>query len=215
MQSSLTWNRSAFVNKSLIYAEKGGHGAWHQVAKCLWASESDLSGWAILEPHYKNLHSFFVKFLGVKTLSLELVYSELDRLGSSSDTNRDQVEPNIWILNAYISEGALPTDANMLLGRRIFPVRYPDGHVQLEKATTEFAIVDRIQLGDIFKPLAKTLDFDLDQVRRLGPTLSWLGLRTKYLSEAVREASRVQGASKEPLSAPARSIRPRAHALYR
>ncbi|KAJ4314945.1 hypothetical protein N0V84_008639 [Fusarium piperis] len=146
---------------------------------------------------------------------MELVYGELDRLGSSSDTTRDQVEPNIWILNSYISEGSLPPDANMLLGRRIFPVRYPDGHVQLEKATAEFAIVDRMQLGDIFKPMAKTLDFDLDQVRRLGPTLSWLELRTRYLSEAVREVSRVQGASKEPLSTPARSIKPRAHALYR
>ncbi|KAI8721773.1 hypothetical protein NCS52_00319800 [Fusarium sp. LHS14.1] len=207
--------KSVFINKSLIYAEKGGHGAWHQVSKCLWASETELSGWAILEPHYKDLYKFFVKFLGVKTLSLDLVYGELDRLGSSSDTTRDQVEPNFWILNSYISDGALPSDTNMLLCRRIFPVRYPDGHVQLEKATTEWAIVDRMQLGDIFKPLAKTLDFDLDQVRRLSPTLSWLGLGARYLSEAVREVSRVQGASKEPLSTTARSIKPRAHALYR
>lgn len=185
------------------------------MSKCLWASETELSGWAILEPHYKDLHKFFVKFLGVKTLSLELVYGELDRLGSSSDATRDQVEPNIWILNSYILEGALPPDPSILLGRRIFPVRYPDGHVQLEKATTEFAIVDRTQLGDIFRPIAKTLDFDLDQVRRLEPTLIWLGLGTRYLSEAVREVSLVQGASKEPLSTTARSIKPRAHALYR
>ncbi|KAJ4190313.1 hypothetical protein NW755_005455 [Fusarium falciforme] len=207
--------KSVFVNKNLIYAEKGGHGTWHQVARCLWASESELPGWAILEPHYKDLYKFFVNFLGVKTLSVELVYSELDRLGSFSNTTRDQVEPNIWILNSYISAGSQPPDPKTLLGRRILPVRYPDGHIQLEKATTEFAIVDRTHLGDVFKPMAKTLDFDLDQVRRLGPTLIWLGLGARYLSEAVRELSRVQGASKEPLSTPARSIKPRAHALYR
>ncbi|RSL98875.1 hypothetical protein CEP52_010095 [Fusarium oligoseptatum] len=207
--------KSGFVNKSLIYVEKGGHGAWHQVSKCLWASENELPGWAIIKPYYKGLYKFFVEFLGVKTLTLELVYGELDRLGSNPDTTRDQIEPNIWILNSYISEGFLPPNANMLLGKRIFPVRYPDGHVQLEKATMEFAVVDRAQLGDIFKAMAKTLDFDLDQIRRLGPTLMWLGLGTRYLSEAVREVSRVQGASKEPLSTPARSIEPRAHALYR
>ncbi|RTE73601.1 hypothetical protein BHE90_011964 [Fusarium euwallaceae] len=207
--------KSGFVNKNLIYVEKGGHGAWHQVSKCLWASENELPGWAIIKPYYKSLYKFFVEFLGVKTLTLELVYGELDRLGSSSDTTREQIEPNIWILNSYIAEGFLPPDANMLLGKRIFPVRYPDGHVQLEKATMEFAVVDRAQLGDIFKPMARTLDFDLDQVRRLGPTMSWLGLGTRYLSEAVQEVSRVQGASKEPLSTPARSIKPRAHAFYR
>ncbi|KAL6361994.1 hypothetical protein LRP88_05477 [Fusarium phalaenopsidis] len=207
--------KSVFVNKNLIYAEKGGHGAWHQVAKCLWASESELPGWAILEPHYKELDKFFVNFLGVKTLSVELVYSELDRLGSSSNTTRDQVEPNIWILNSYISAGTQPPDPKTLLGRRIFPVRHPDGHVQLETATAEFAIVDRTQLGDIFKPMAKTLDFGLDQVRRLGPTLNWLGLGMRHLSEAVREVSRIRGASEEPLSTPAWSIKPRAHALYR
>ncbi|RSL50813.1 hypothetical protein CEP53_008668 [Fusarium sp. AF-6] len=207
--------KSGFVNKNLIYVEKGGHGAWHQVSKCLWASENELPGWAIIKPYYKGLYKFFVEFLGVKTLTLELVYGELDRLGSNPDTTRDQIEPNIWILNSYISEGFLPPNANMLLGKRIFPVRYPDGHVQLEKAMMEFAVVDRAQLGDIFKAMAKTLDFDLDQIRRLGPTLMWLGLGTRYLSEAVREVSRVQGASKEPLSTPARSIEPRAHALYR
>ncbi|KAJ3467638.1 hypothetical protein MRS44_005202 [Fusarium solani] len=186
--------KSVFVNKNLIYAEKGGHGAWHQVAKCLWASESELPGWAILEPHYRDLYKFFVNFLGVKTLS---------------------VEPNIWILNSYISAGSQPPDPKTLLGRRIFPVRYPDGHVQLETARAEFAIIDRTQLGDIFKPMAKTLDFDLDQVRRLGPTLNWLGLGMRHLSEAVREVSRIRGASEEPLSTPAWSIKPRAHALYR
>ncbi|UPK97203.1 hypothetical protein LCI18_008138 [Fusarium solani-melongenae] len=207
--------KSTFVNKNLIYAEKDGHGAWYQVAECLWASKSDFTGWAILEPHYKDLHKFFVEFLGVKVLSLELVYKELDLLGSSSDTTRDQVEPNIWLLNSFLSAKAQPLDAKTLLTRRIFPVRYPDGHVQLEKATVEFAIVNRAQLGHIFKPMTKTLDFDLDQVRRLRPTLSWLGLGTRYISEAIWEVSRVQGASKEPLSNPARGIKPRAHALYR
>lgn len=169
----------------------------------------------VLEPYYKDLYKFFVKFLGVQTLSLELVYNELDLLGSSSDTTRDQVEPNIWILNWFISTETQLPDAEKLLKRKIFPVRYPDGHVRLEKATTEFVIVDRVQLGDIFKPMAKTLDFNLDQVRRLGPTLSWLGFGTRYLSEVVEEVSRVQGASKEPLSTPLRCIKPKAHALYR
>ncbi|RSL92134.1 hypothetical protein CDV31_015293 [Fusarium ambrosium] len=207
--------KSAFVNRRLIYAEKGGCGGWHQVAECLWASEIDLPGWAIVEPHYQDLENFFVEFLGVKTLSLELVYNELDRLGSSSDTTREEIEPTIWSLNSYLSAGVQPPDAKKLLDRRIFPVRYPDGHVQLEKATVEFAIVDREQLGDIFKPRAKTLDFDLDQVRMLEPTLTWLGLGERYLSEAVQEVSRVQSPSKEPLSTPERSIKPRAHALYR
>lgn len=185
------------------------------MAQCLWACKSGLPGWTILEPRYKDLHEFFVKFLGVKTLTLELVHSELDRLGSSSDTTRDQVEPILWTLNSFISAGGHTPDAKTLLDRQIFPVRYPDGHVRLEKASAEFAIVDRRPLGDIFKHKVKTLDLDLDQVRRLGPTLSWLGLGARYLSEAVREVSQVQGDDKELLSSPERSIKHRAHALYR
>ncbi|RSL61952.1 hypothetical protein CEP54_005994 [Fusarium duplospermum] len=201
--------------QELLRPIKGGCDGWHQVAECLWASEIDLPGWAILEPYYEDLENFFVEFLGVKTLSLELVYRELNRLGSSSDTAREEIEPNIWSLNSFLSAGVQPPDAKTLLDRRIFPVRYPDGHVRLEKATVEFAIVDREQLGDIFKPRAKTLDFDLDEVRMLEPTLTWLGLGERCLSEAVQEVSRVQGPSKEPLSTPERSIKPRAHALYR
>ncbi|KAM0421093.1 hypothetical protein ACHAPT_011164 [Fusarium lateritium] len=207
--------RSDFANKSLIYAENEGHGSWHQATQCMWGNEGELPGLTTLESHYKDLQDFFVDFLGVKDLSLELVYRELDRLGSSLDATRDQIEPYIWILNSYISAGSQPQDATTLLDRRIFPVRYPDGHVELGKAEVEFAIVDRAQLGEMFKPLVKTLDFDLDQVRRLGPTLNWLGLEARYLSEAVREISRVEGPSNEPLSAPERSIKPRAHALYR
>ncbi|KAL2690097.1 hypothetical protein Neosp_004165 [[Neocosmospora] mangrovei] len=207
--------KRAFASRKLIYAEKEGCGGWYPVAECLWASKWDLPRWAILEPIYKDLRDFFVNFLGVKTLSLQLVYNELDYLGSSSYTTRAQIEPNIWLLNSYLSAGSQPSDAKMLLDRKIFPVRYPDGHVQLETAMVEFAIVDRAQLGDIFKPRAKTLNFDLDQVRMLEPTLRWLGLRERYLSEVVREVSRVQGASKEPLSTPERSFKPRAHALYR
>ncbi|KAJ3536592.1 hypothetical protein NM208_g6651 [Fusarium decemcellulare] len=208
--------KSSFTKTNLIYTgDDGGFNGWHHISECLWSSETEIYGLTTLEPHYEALYDFFVNFLGVKTLDLGLIYDELVRLGSSSEATREEIERHIWILNSFIPAAAQLPDARKLLGSKILPVRYPDGEVKLESPGIEFIVVDRASLGDIFKPLVKTLDFNLEQVRKLEPTLKWLGLETRYLSDVFWEDSRVESPSKQPLSSPRRRISPKAHALYR
>ncbi|KAF5006291.1 hypothetical protein FDECE_7322 [Fusarium decemcellulare] len=207
--------KSLFTESHLIYTGDGGDGGWHHISECLWSSETEIHGLTTLEPRYEALYNFFVNFLGVKTLDLGLIYDELVRLGSSSEATREEIERHIWILNSFIPATAQLPDARKLLKSNVLPVRYPGGEVKLESPETEFVVVDRASLGDIFKPLVKTLDFNLEQVRKLGPTLKWLGLETRYLSDVFWEDSRVESPSKQPLSSPRRRISPKAHALYR
>ncbi|KAM0556994.1 hypothetical protein ACHAPJ_005673 [Fusarium lateritium] len=203
-----------FSNKSLIYSDKA-NGSWHNASQCLWSNETEMHGWAILESHYTDLRGFFVEFLGVKTLSLELVYNELVQLGSSSDTTVDQVKSNIWTLNSFIAIPSKHPDADKLLKSKILPVKYPQGPETLCDFTADFVIVDRRHLGSLFEHRVPTLGFTFDEVRQLEPTISWLGLGTRFLSRRVTESSRVEGASKEPLSSRKRRIAPKAQALYR
>ncbi|KAJ4254455.1 hypothetical protein NW762_010053 [Fusarium torreyae] len=203
-----------FSKKSLIYSDKES-GSWHKTSQCLWSSETEMHGWAILESHYTDLRGFFVDFLGVKTLSLELVYNELLQLGSASDTTVDQVKANIWTLNSFIAIPSKRPDVDRLLNSKILPVKHPQGHETLCDFTADFVIVDRMHLGSLFKNRVPTLGFTFDEVRRLESTISWLGLATRFLSRRVTESSRVEGAGKKPLSSRNRRIAPKAHALYR
>lgn len=144
-----------------------------------------------------------------------MVCQELVQLGSSPTTTVHQVRPNIWVLNSFLSATTQHPNPKKLYESRIFPVRYPDERIELMSATSEFAIVDRTYLGDIFEPLAKTLAFTFDEVRLLAPTIAWLGLGKRYMSATVIESTRVDVSDRIPLSDPGREIKSKAYALYR
>lgn len=207
--------RQAFVQGNLIYAENNGKGSWYQISQCLWSSDIEIKGRTTLDHHYEDLRGLFVEFLGVNTLNLEMVCDELVQLGSSPTTTVDQVTSNIWVLNSFLSATTRHPKPKKLYEGRIFPVRYPDGRVELMSATSQFAIVDRTYLGDIFKPLVKTLAFTFDEVRLLAPTIAWLGLGTRHMSATVMEYTRVDVSDRIPLSYPGPEIKSKAYALCR
>ncbi|KAF4973514.1 hypothetical protein FSARC_211 [Fusarium sarcochroum] len=151
-----------FSRKSLIYSDKV-NGSWHKTSQCLWSSETEMHGWAILESHYTDLRRFFVELLGVKTLSLELVYNELLQLGSSPDTTINQVKANIWTLNTFITISSTLPDAAKLRNSKILPVKHPQGPETICDSTTDFAIVDRMHLGSLFEHRVPTLGFTFDE----------------------------------------------------
>ncbi|KAM5382550.1 hypothetical protein ACJZ2D_002554 [Fusarium nematophilum] len=204
-----------FSDENLIYAKSGSGSNWHKPSDCIWSSETDLNGTVTLTEHYEDLKGFFVDFVGVKTLTMDMVYQELIRLGSSPEATVKLVKSNLWVLNSFISTSDRLPDTKQLLRRKVFPVRDPGGQVSLQSLATDFIIVDRTHLGDIFRPRVRALDFPFDEVRRLAPTLGWLGMETRYLSRMVKEHSRVDGAGRNPLSSPQRRITPKAYALYR
>lgn len=172
-----------------------------------------------LVEHYEDLECFFVKFLGVKTLTLEMIYDELIRLGSSpTATVADSVD-KIMAMNSYMIDMDPATYPNRekMIKAEVLPIRYPDGSVELASAESDFFIVDRTHLGAMFAAKIQTLDFDSDATCRLRPFIEWLGMDQKYLSSQIREITRVNEEDKQPLGKKyrEREIFSKAHALYR
>ncbi|KAK2601141.1 hypothetical protein N8I77_010611 [Diaporthe amygdali] len=211
--------RDEFSNKALIYRPLGPVPSpkWHCVQGCLWSSSAKISGKVTLSEHYEDLESFFVNFLKVETLNLEIVYRELIRLGGSRNASAADTRDQIMVLNAFLMDidPAEHPNATKLIEAKILPIRKPDQTVSLASAKTEFAIVDRTHLRDIFAAQVKTLDFSFDEVRRLGPFIKFLRQDRKRLSEMVREITTVGEGDKQPLQCRRRQIGPKAHALYR
>ncbi|KAF4976018.1 hypothetical protein FZEAL_7274 [Fusarium zealandicum] len=208
--------KKAFAEEQLIHVNIGNASRWYTAGQCLWSSATQIQGRVALNDLYPDLEDFFVSFLGVQELTLDMAYDELKemsvRVPSPSIT---AVKETIWALNSLlISEVNLPDEEAIFIGK-VFPIKYPNGTVKLQTGRTQFAIADRKSLGDIFAPQAKILDFTLDEVRRLRPFFSWLGLETRYLSSMVREISTVAGGRMDRLQHPDRDIRQKAEGLYR
>ncbi|KAF5714682.1 hypothetical protein FMUND_7251 [Fusarium mundagurra] len=216
MEVDTTKLRKTFAEEPLIYFNVGNVSRWYTVGECLWSSATQIRGRVALNDLYPDLEDFFVSFLGVQELTLDMAYDELKEMGSRvPPPSVAAVKETIWALNSLLDTTADPPDEEPIFRGTVFPVRYPNKSVKLQSGRTQFAIADRKALGDIFGPQAKMLDFTLDEVRRLRPFLSWLDLEKRYLSTSVREISTVAGGRMDELQYPDRDIRQKATGLFR
>ncbi|KAG8677589.1 hypothetical protein FPOAC2_03723 [Fusarium poae] len=208
--------RKAFAEEKLIYSNVGNVSHWYTVSECLWSSATQIRGKVALNDLYPDLEDFFVNFLGVQELTLSMAYDELKEMGNRIPSPPiAAVKDTIWALNSLLVTADRQPDERPVLKGTVFPVKYPNGSFKLQSCRTEFAIVDRKALGDIFGTRAKTLDFTLDEVRRLQPFLSWLNMGSRYLSTSVREISTVASEHMNRLQSPDREIKQKADGLYR
>ncbi|TXC00522.1 hypothetical protein FocTR4_00008130 [Fusarium oxysporum f. sp. cubense] len=216
MEADTTKLRKTFAEESLIYFNVGNVSRWYTVGECLWSSATQIRGRVALNDLYPELEGFFVSFLGVQELTLDMAYDELKEMGSRvPPPSVAAVKETIWALNSLLDTTADPPDEEPIFRGTVFPVRYPNKSVKLQSGMTQFAIADRKALGDIFAPQAKMLDFSLDEVRRLRPFLSWLDLDSRYLSTSVREISTVAGGLMDKLQYRDREFRQKADGLFR
>jgi hypothetical protein len=159
-----------------------------------------------------------VDVLGVKTLTLQMVYGKLERLGGSnlpSISEISEVKSTWTAFHSLLSQADNKPDPAMLLKGRIFPVKYPDGHVDLCSATSPFVIIDRKQHGVLFSGKAMILDYSFEEVYQIQATIKWAGLDTRYTSVAVKEVSTIVGGSKTAVSNPDHDLKSKAHGLCR
>ncbi|GLA20578.1 hypothetical protein AnigIFM62618_009153 [Aspergillus niger] len=204
--------RKRFVEDPLIYVAPN----WYTTPECLWSTATSIPGRTALNDHYQDLKEFFVDLLGVQTLTLEMVVEKLRDQGRTGSSSVDEVKSTIWTLNSLLqSEQASIVPPDQVLDSAVFPVRFPQGGVQLQTSASTFAIADRKHLLSHFSPKAKLLDFEVDEVPRLEPFLQWTGLKDRYLSSCIKEITMVGGDDARPLSNPGRDIRRKAHGLLR
>ncbi|PWY95999.1 hypothetical protein BO94DRAFT_601049 [Aspergillus sclerotioniger CBS 115572] len=203
--------RYCFANERLIYVASG----WYTVPECLWSTCTSISGRTALNDHYHGLREFFVDFLGVQRLTMQMVVERLRDLGLTS-SSVDSVKETMWTLNALIqTDDSDIFSPEAILNSAVFPVRSPQGGVQLQTYAAAFGIADRKHLLSHFSSKAKLLDFEVDEIPRLEPFILWSGLWDRYLSCCVKEITMVDRDAARPLSNPDRDIRPKAHGLLR
>ncbi|KAL3264491.1 hypothetical protein ABHI18_000706 [Aspergillus niger] len=204
--------RKRFVEDPLIYVAPN----WYTTPECLWSTATSIPGRTALNDHYQDLKEFFVDLLGVQTLTLEMVVEKLRDQGRTGSSSVDEVKSTIWTLNSLLqSEQASIVPPDQVLDSAVFPVRFPQGGVQLQTSASTFAIADRKHLLSHFSSKAKLLDFEVDEVPRLEPFLRWTGLKDRYLSSCIKEITMVGGDDARPLSNPGRDICRKAHGLLR
>lgn len=210
-------NRQDFETHSLIFVQnEANQYRWVRPSECIWSSATEIQDRTSLNTYYDDkLEDFFVDILGVPRLDVNMVYDELLRVHPSRTTGK-QVKDLIWQMNALLREGEEPNGTSeKLLRIPVLPVRYANGDVKLCSSENEFAIIDRRPLEELFRGKVKFLDFNLGEVHKLEPFLSWAGLRGRFLSRLIREISVVEGYSAFPISDSSRDIAQKAQALTR
>ncbi|KAK4235362.1 hypothetical protein C8A03DRAFT_36794 [Achaetomium macrosporum] len=204
-----------FEDKGLILAVKNGQTGWYKTSECLWSSTTTIRGKVTLNDEYEELRDFFVDRLGVRTLTLQMVFDEL--LRTTPGTPVDEVKHTLWSFNALLQIEPDRPSPKRLLRARIFPVRCGDDAPVLKSTRTDFALIDREHLAEKFWGKINVLDFTLEQVRQLQPFIEWAGLQPRYLSAAVKQITSrpPEGGRTRPISVPERNLKGKAHALLR
>lgn len=167
-----------------------------------------------LNDAYEDLADFFTEFIGVRTLTLQMVHDKLVEQGNRQ-SSPEQIKETIWLLNSYMESDSNLPDRTQVLQAKVFPVRHPNGAVELCSSVVGFGISDRKHLSDLFANRVKLLDFDVNEIARLEPFLQWTGLDKRYLSSSVKEISMVRGDSHGSLTSPERNIARKAYGLLR
>jgi hypothetical protein len=171
----------------MIYVNTNGRHRWFKVSECLWASATSIRDRIALNDHYEGLKAFFVTVLGVPELNLAMVLDDLVEKGALRKPQQE-VKDTIWVLNSFLSSQTPTSSPDRILRSCVFPVKDPNGQVALHTSETEFGIIDRQRLRELFTN-AWLLDFTLEEVRLLRPFLRWTGLESRFLSCQVKEIS--------------------------
>jgi hypothetical protein len=156
---------------------------WFAPSECLWTSPVPIDGKAVISDSYpEELKTFFLQRLRISPASLSTLIEELNSMARRSPT-ASGVKRMIWAINAMNPKQG---DLDTLLTSGILPVRRPEPspsrNISFQSCQTDFVVIDRIKLAEIFDGYTAFLDFTLEEVRQLDPFLHSLGLDEKYLS---------------------------------
>jgi hypothetical protein len=168
-----------------------------------------------LDEAYQELKVFFVERLGVRSLTMQMVYNELKDSPSNSvkDTKVAILTLNDFLQSEEGKKGHW--DPNPIKQAKVFPIRYPNGSISLSSVAVDFAIADRDNLRSEFEDKIVLLDYDLENVHRLKPFFTWLKIETLYLSRCVQEVTAITGESGSPITSRKRDLRLKAYYITR
>ncbi|KAJ6789935.1 hypothetical protein PWT90_07563 [Aphanocladium album] len=205
--------KNAFKMSPLIMVPIQGLPSWYKTGDTLWSSSAAIRGKVTLDAHYYKLKAFFVSKLGVKSLTLEMVYDELKHEPQTG--TQEDIRVAMLALSNFLKEERTLLDPAPLRDASIFPVVYGDNEPILRSAKSDFAIADRAHLTEKFRGRIALLSFDMEDIRQLGPFFSWIDLEGRFLSNSVREITTVLPESGRPLQNPDRDLCRKAYYILR
>ncbi|KAI0810036.1 hypothetical protein GGR55DRAFT_679265 [Xylaria sp. FL0064] len=137
-----SWDKFALSEKfrttALIFAQD----EWHTTDICVWSRENSVPGKVQLSQYYSGMESTFIDALGI-TLDLDMAYDFVLTVGASPTATIQQAKEALRRFNSVLSNAKTQPDPIQILRRSIFPVKYPDGSVELSRADlVDFAIAD-------------------------------------------------------------------------
>lgn len=205
--------RHAFQEEPLIFVTSNYQVGWYKTSECLWSSTTSIRGKVTLNEDYEGLEDFFIKTLGVQTLTIQMVYDDL--MGTNSASTIDETVSKIWSLNALLPGNRSSVDPEELRRKRIFPVVYPDGTTALVSTSTQFAIKDREYLALKFSGKIKILNFNQEEVRDLKVFFDWIMISHRYISASIKELTSISGDTAPYSPFPTCDFKYKAYAILR
>ncbi|KAF5654792.1 hypothetical protein F25303_1136 [Fusarium sp. NRRL 25303] len=160
-------------------------------------STAPIRGKVTLDETYEDLKALFVGKLGVKSLTMQMVYDELRQ---SPESSLEDIKVALFSFNDFLQSENGNWDPEPFKTAKIFPVVYPDGTTALRSMDVDFAIADRDNLRTKFSDKIALLDFDLED---------------RYLSRCVIERTGIWGDSRLPISSPKRDLSLKAYQICR
>jgi hypothetical protein len=147
-----------------------------------------IEGKAIIGSSYPDgLRPFFLERLRISPASLSTLVEGLSSLAQGRPSLAN-VKQMIWAINAMDPEEG---DLDPLVHCNILPTRTvassSGGRTSLQNCQSNFVVIDRTKLADVFRGHVAFLDFSLEEVRQLHPFLQALGLNRKHLSRVCIE----------------------------
>ncbi|CAG9997117.1 unnamed protein product [Clonostachys byssicola] len=213
-QASKAEVKMIFNEDRLIYVTRHGATGWYRSSDCLWSSTSEIRGKVTLNDDYDSLETFFTGELGVQSLTLQMLYDELRHAGGQKSI--DDIKNHIWSLNTLLQADQTHIDPAPLLREAILPVKYPGGGLALGNIDAVFAVGDDRQLCGRLQAYINLLDYDFEEIRRLKPFICWAKLDERYVSQSVREFTRVSpSATRRPITEEKYDISRKAYAILR
>ncbi|KAG4253684.1 hypothetical protein FPRO04_08918 [Fusarium proliferatum] len=174
--------RASFEESPLIFLKQQDGPDWHKTSDCLWSSTTPIRGKVTLEATYEDLKALFVGKLGVKSLTMQMVYDELRQ---SPESSIEDIKVALFSFNDFLQIEDGNWDPEPIKKAKIFPIVYPDGSTALRSMDVDFVIADRDILRSRFSDKIALLDFDLEDVHRLRPLFTWLKIQQRYLSRVA------------------------------
>lgn len=176
---------NTFEIERLIYAPS--ESAWFAPSHCLWNSPVPIRGKATIGNSYPDeLKLFFFERLKIAPAVLSTVVEGLRSL-ARGQPSLPEVKEMIWAINNMDPK---PGDLESMVECNILPVRGDRSgseRVSFCNYHSNFVVIDRLKLGEVFRGHIGFLDFSLEEVRQLNPFLEALNLDKKFLSRVCTD----------------------------